>query len=307
VFFSEKIIMKLVDGSYTRIFINRLFVIGLLFFVATPTFAQGLDNGAQNLENSLVGYGVVLLHGRQSTPALFAKLSGALKAQGAIVLTPNMSWSYWRIYDASWEKQIKEIETAIGQARALGARQVVLGGQGIGAGAALAYATRHSDIASLIIMAPSVGINLSEEQLADYRDIDNEIKRAKDLVSNGQGDVPTVLLDINTPGPKPTTRFFVTSTPKIYLDYHGTSTKVSHADVNYSKISVEINSAKIPHIPVFWINANKDDYVPSQRTAAKLIPKNLHNHYLEIDGYGFDVPDDSRYAIVDWLKSLKQR
>src|SRR5262245_58959301 len=60
----------------------------------------------------LAGWGVVVMHGKQSTTSSVGSFAGALKAEGAVVATPTMTWSSGRMYDATVEGTIAEIDAA---------------------------------------------------------------------------------------------------------------------------------------------------------------------------------------------------
>ena len=63
--------------------------------------------------------GVVFLHGKGLWAGAFdGGLTNALHEGGARVLTPELPWSFDRIYDATYEQAMREIDTAVANLRA---------------------------------------------------------------------------------------------------------------------------------------------------------------------------------------------
>src|SRR5581483_3317269 len=64
--------------------------------------------------------GIVLMHGKGGTPdGHVAELASALRAKGYQVSTPAMPWSKDRIYDASFEGSMREIDREVEALRAM--------------------------------------------------------------------------------------------------------------------------------------------------------------------------------------------
>src|SRR5260370_40521367 len=59
-------------------------------------------------------YGVVFLHGKGMWPGAFdGGLLGSLESQGAKTATPEMPWSFSRIYAATYPQAMSEIDMAV--------------------------------------------------------------------------------------------------------------------------------------------------------------------------------------------------
>src|SRR5260370_32260419 len=59
-------------------------------------------------------YGVVFLHGKGMWPGAFdGGLLGSLESQGAKTATPEMPWSFSRIYAATYGQAMSEIDMAV--------------------------------------------------------------------------------------------------------------------------------------------------------------------------------------------------
>ena len=82
--------------------------------------------------------GVVLLHGKGGSPSGYVReLAFALQSKGHLVSAPTMPWAQNRIYDASFDEAMYEIDRAIDSLRQKGAKFVVVAGHSLGANAAL--------------------------------------------------------------------------------------------------------------------------------------------------------------------------
>src|SRR3954466_16237680 len=86
--------------------------------------------------------GIVLLHGKQGSPSGYVReLASALRSKGHLVSTPTMPWAKDRIYDASFDQAMIEIDREVESLRQKGAKFIVVAGHSLGANAALGYAS----------------------------------------------------------------------------------------------------------------------------------------------------------------------
>ena len=91
------------------------------------------------------GMGVVFLHGKGVWPGAFdGGIPGALEAEGRQVVSPEMPWSLRRMYGATFEQAMTEIDAAVAGLKAKGATRIVVIGHSLGANAAIGYAARRS-------------------------------------------------------------------------------------------------------------------------------------------------------------------
>ena len=89
--------------------------------------------------------GVVLMHGKGSPgPKYVGSLADRLRDAGYLVSTPDMPWSASRIYDASYEAAMGEIDRAIERLKEKGATRFVVAGHSLGEYSALAAAKTFS-------------------------------------------------------------------------------------------------------------------------------------------------------------------
>ena len=102
-----------------------------LLAFATLFLTQKLAGAAPDAD--LHGLGVVYLHGKASWPgALNGGILGALQDEGALVATPEMPWSFHRRYAATYDQAMAEIDAAIAELKAKGARRIVIVGHWLG-------------------------------------------------------------------------------------------------------------------------------------------------------------------------------
>src|SRR3569833_1097249 len=84
--------------------------------------------------------GIVLLHGKQSSPGNVGDIARTLRNAGCKVATPEMPWSQRREYDVPYAAALEEVASAARELQGDGATRLVVGGHSLGANAALAYA-----------------------------------------------------------------------------------------------------------------------------------------------------------------------
>jgi esterase/lipase len=95
-------------------------------------------------QRSLSGLGIVLIHGKGGTPtSMIEGLHESLKREGALVEAPEMPWSARRIYDATYDQAMTEIDAAAERLRKAGAKKIAVMGHSLGANAAIGYAARR--------------------------------------------------------------------------------------------------------------------------------------------------------------------
>src|ERR1700751_2629500 len=127
--------------------VTALLILRTLFFrwvMATPAHAGNLQ-----------GTGVVFLHGKSVWAGGFdGGIPAALEAEGAIAVSPEMPWSLWRIYGATYEEAMREIDTAVAGLKARAAPGIIILGHSLGANAAIGYAARRHSVAAVVALSP---------------------------------------------------------------------------------------------------------------------------------------------------------
>jgi esterase/lipase len=138
--------------------------------------------------------GIVLLHGKQSRPTgAVAPLERTLKGAGYLVATPEMPWSRDRIYGASYEDAMSEIDKAADELRKKGAGKVVVIGHSLGGNAAVGYAARRTDLGGIVVLAPG-----QYPELPMWRErFTLSVAHAREMVAAGHGDSVESFTDFN--------------------------------------------------------------------------------------------------------------
>src|SRR6186713_2148955 len=135
---------------------------------------------------SLAGYGIVVLHGKGGTPTTMIEgLNEALKKHGALVEAPELPWSARRIYDATYEQAMNEIDASVEKLKKAGAKKIAVIGHSLGANAAIGYAARRPGLSAVVALAPG---HLPEAWALRAR-TSGAIATAKKMIAAGKGDV----------------------------------------------------------------------------------------------------------------------
>jgi pimeloyl-ACP methyl ester carboxylesterase len=149
--------------------------------------------------------GFVLVHGKAGGAHLIAPLAQALRARGARVATPTMSWLRgFRTYDET----LDEIGAAVAGLQRAGVSRIVLGGHSLGSNLSIGYAARRGGVVLVLAMAhghrPDFIARVTGDSLA----------RARAMVAAGQGRQKAQFDDFNQGRTYP-----ITTTAQAYLDF----------------------------------------------------------------------------------------
>jgi pimeloyl-ACP methyl ester carboxylesterase len=236
---------------------------------------------------SLAGYGVVLLHGKGGSPtSMIEGLTDSLRKEGALVEAPELPWSGRRIYDATYDQAMAEIDLAVQKLKWSGATRIVVAGHSLGANAAIGYGARRDGLAAVIALAPG---HLPEAWALRLR-TKGAIARAKKLIAEGKGDVPDSFPDLAQGLP-----FQVRATPNVYVsmfDPEGPAT-------------IPKNAAAMGNVPFLWVVGVADPvFFHGRDYGFDPGAKNPKSRYVVIPGLHLTTPFQARNAIVEWLKSL---
>jgi pimeloyl-ACP methyl ester carboxylesterase len=236
---------------------------------------------------NLNGFGVVLMHGKGGAPGgLVATTAAALEAAGAKVVMPQMPWARARMYDASYDQAMAEIDRAVAQLKSQGANRFVIAGQSFGANAAIGYAARRDGVAAVVALAAG---HVPERPIFAQRSAPG-VAKAKQLIAEGKGDSPVSFPDMNQGK-----TFDVRATPKVYLSYFDP----------VGPAPMPSNAAKMKAVPFLWV-IGRDDPLLSAGPAYAFdrAPRHAKSKYLEVNARHENTPDVSKDQVVAWLKSL---
>jgi dienelactone hydrolase len=233
--------------------------------------------------------GVVLLHGKQSTPSgAVAPLARKLKKEGYLVATPEMPWSRDRIYGASYEDAMAEIDRAADGLRRSGARKIVVAGHSLGGNAVLGYAAQRHDLAGIVVLAPG-----HFPELPRFRDVcASSVAHAKEMVSAGHGDSIETFADFNMGK-----TFYVQATARNYLSY---------LDPDGPAVIPKNAAAIRPPIPILWVVGSRDPATRPRSYAFDKAPAHTKSRYLTVNAGHLEVPAAAADQVLTWLRSLDQ-
>jgi pimeloyl-ACP methyl ester carboxylesterase len=249
-----------------------------LFAAAPAAFAQSQPLG---------GYGIVVLHGKGGTPTTGIEgLTESLKKSGALVEAPELPWSARRIYDATYDQAMDEIDASVEKLKKAGARKIAVIGHSLGANAAIGYAARRPGLDAVVALAPG---HLPEAWALRAR-TGGAIAIAKKMIAAGKGNVRRSFPDLAQGIP-----FSVNATPVVYL---------SMFDPDGPAVMPK-NAKAMPPVPFLWIAGIADpivfhgkDYVYSPAA------KHPKSKYMVTASMHLSTPFQSRGTIIDWLRGL---
>lgn len=252
----------------------------LALLVATVADLRAQASGLQ-------GIGVVLLHGKGGSPTTMIEgLAESLRKDGALVEAPELPWSRRRMYDATYDQAMAEIDLAVQKLKWAGASRIVVAGHSLGANAAIGYAARREGLFAVVALAPG---HLPEAWALRLR-TRSALVRARKLVEAGKGNVPGAFPDLAQGIP-----FVVTATPLAYL---------SMFDPEGPAV-IPRNAAAIGEVPFLWVVGVADPvFFHGRDYAFDRAAKHPKSKYLVIPGLHLTTPFQARGAIIDWLKSL---
>ena len=234
---------------------------------------------------SLRGMGVVFLHGKGVWPGAFdGGIPSALEAEGAKVVSPEMPWSLRRMYGATYEQAMAEIDAAVATLKAKGATQIVIIGHSLGANAALGYAAQRHSVVAVVALAPG---HLPETAEMRSR-TQSAIAEARQLVSAGHQEKrswPDMVQGVPT---------FCTATPAVYISWF---------DPNGPAV-IPKNVAALNGIPLLWVVGNFDPISSRGAQYAFSRAKNPANRYVSVLATHLTTSLMARGQVVEWLKAL---
>jgi len=235
--------------------------------------------------------GVVLLHGKWGTAkpkSPIGKLAARLKRAGFAVQLPSVAWSKSRYLDRDYEAAMADIDQAVKTLKAAGKTKIVVGGQSMGANAALGYGARHDGLAGVMAIAPG-----HIPEVRGYQDrLDHDYKRALAAVGAGNGDQVDGYKDLNQGKAKN-----VRVKAHIYASWF---------DID-GPASMPKNAAALKSgTPLLWMVGTRDSMLErGEDYAFSGAPPHANNAYVVIDGASHgNTPIKGADAVIDWLNGL---
>lgn len=217
----------------------------------------------------LKGTTVILIHGKAGGQGPLQPLAAALKAEGANVVLPRMSWvSGYRTY----EQTLGEVQAAVQRAR--GGR-VVLMGHSLGANISMGYAARVGGVAAVVALAPGHRPDFIASQTED------SLARAKAMVAAGRGQEKARFLDFNQGRTFP-----VTTTADAYVGFFDPSGPAASA-AQGSGVGA----------PVLWVIGTSDRAAMNDRAPYS------RGTRIEVAAGHQDTPRVAVRQVIDWLRA----
>ena len=229
--------------------------------------------------------GVVLMHGKGGSPSGYVReLGAALEGKGYLVSTPSMPWAQDRIYDATFDQAMREIDREVEALRQKGAKRVVVAGHSLGANAALGYAASRDGISGIIALAPA-----HTPELAGFQKrVGADLGRARALIADGKGKEKYRFSDVNQG------RFLeVTATPEAYLSWFDPD---GSAVMPKSASSFKASTALLI---VAGSGERGRDYIFDRA------PPHPKSKFVTVAADHFAVPSAAIGEVADWLASLQ--
>lgn len=233
--------------------------------------------------------GVVLLHDAAGTPQQLAKLADGLMSAGFSTSVPELCWSKLRLFDKAYPDCLKEVDAAVTDLRKQGATAIVVGGAGQGAVFAIDYGAAHTDLVGVVAIGPSA----DPPDSSRYPDFAASLKAAQAAVKKRQGQTPAPYV-----APEPDGLVTITTTPLIYLSFHGPQSPVATIRAIKGKGLPKLKA------PLLWVSGTGDPSQASTRAVFAAAPDHKLSRYLRVEADHAGTADAAATGIVAWLKSL---
>lgn len=232
--------------------------------------------------------GVILMHGKWGTPksrSPVGKLKSKLEDAGFEVVAPDMPWHRERYLAKGYEESMAEIDKAVETLKDRGATKIVVGGQSMGANAAMGYGARRSGLAGILVISAG-HIPGAPDYAAKF---EFDIDMAKEMVAKGKGDETATFSDRNQGVDKD-----VKMTANAYLSWFDPD----------GPAVMRKNTAKLS-APLGWF-VGEDDSMATRGKAFAYdnAPDHPKNAYAVLPGNHKNLPYKGAKPIIKWLKSL---
>ncbi len=255
----------------------------IVFALISAVFSVLQPAAAQSTKAAEIG--IVLMHGKWGQPGGLSKVATELRAAGAIVEVPKMPWSRDRRYATSYDGAMAEIDAAVARLKANGAKRILVGGQSMGANAALGYGARREGLAGVFLLAPGhvPGIPGFDKRLAQ------SVARARDLVASGKGATKATFKDTNQGRDEN-----VTATASDYLSWFD-PTGPAVMKTNASRLK--------PGTPIFCADGTKEKNPRCPYVLGNL-PRQVKRAHVSVNADHRGVSEAAVRELVEWMREL---
>jgi pimeloyl-ACP methyl ester carboxylesterase len=237
--------------------------------------------------------GIILMHGKQSSPNTpgLRDIASKAEAAGMKVVVPSMPWGTgaWEKINVTPDQVFAMIDGYANQLRAQGAQRIVVGGQSLGANMALAYAVSRKNVAGVVMAAPG---HSPRGSYANNPSIKEALDRAVQLVRSGQANQ-----SFSGPDDNQGNSIRMSTTAGVYASWLNPR----------GQASMPAQAPLLPaNIPVMLIIGTKDpSFGLAEDSIYKPAAKNPYSRYLVIDGGDHRNTDQAAsQRIVDWIRGV---
>jgi pimeloyl-ACP methyl ester carboxylesterase len=220
-------------------------------------------------------------------PSPVGPVAKALEEAGIAVETPVVSWSKEHYLAKDYEEAMLEIDQAVERLTKLGVTRVVVGGQSMGANAALGFGARRENLAGIMALSPGHVVDTPQMQSHFAADL----KRARQMVAEGKGDEPAAFADVNQ---DVVSR--VVMRARIY---------VSWFDPEGPAVFARNAAALKPGTPLLWLFGENDAMRRrGEEFAYAKAPAHPKSAYVMVPGGHASAAANGSDKIVAWVKGL---
>lgn len=236
--------------------------------------------------------GVVVMHGKEGMPVGMQPMATALEGAGHHVVVPELAWSRNRIYDKPVSDALLEIDAAVAQLKAKGAKRIVVLGHSLGGSVALRYAAKRPGLAGVVLSAPAH----NPDSETARRLFTKDLERARALIVQGKVTETQSFLDANGGDARGFRTYSVVVTPPVYVSWWG--------EEDGELLSPRNAAALNPPMPVLFLVAKNDRFARPQGDVYDKAPPHPQSRHLIIDTDHSGMLKDGVGTLLDWLKSL---
>lgn len=236
--------------------------------------------------------GVILLHGKQSTPQQqgMAIIASSLEGAGAKVVAPSMPWSTgaWERVNVTVEQVFAQLDGQAAALRSQGAGRIVIGGHSLGANVALAYAAARGNLAGLVMIAPGHQPGGAYRRNASIR---AAVDRAHALVEQGRGNDP-----FSGPDDNQGATFTVSTTAAVYYSWMNPT----------GLAAMDVQAPRLPATtPLLLVIGRKDPFFErAESLVYKRAARNPYSQYVVVEADHVQTPFAASKRITDWIIGL---
>jgi pimeloyl-ACP methyl ester carboxylesterase len=230
---------------------------------------------------------LLLLHDKWSSPQAMEVLARKLKSS-CNAKAIEMPWSQRRGYDSDYKAALREIAAQVKELRRQGVAHVLIGGQGLGANAAAAYAAEIGDVDGVIALAPGH----QPRQMYERGPSKPALDEARKLVA--AGNVKQMLAIEDAEQGKQRTMQMPAGVMLSYFDPNGLG-------------DLPLTAPRIrQHIPLLWVVGTKDPlYEAGEAYAFAKAPPHPLSRYVVVQADHNGTPEAAVKSIGEWIKSIE--